>query len=121
MLLSHEQVLEDDLSSYQPTPLPLLHHLSISTLRQQLRGRNYPGLPFVTSFCSVGDSRCFAELQGQSAKEIIPAISQAIGFQPAKEGRVERSIEDQFLDYLRSKRLLLILDNFEQLMDGVLC
>jgi DNA-binding SARP family transcriptional activator/predicted ATPase len=55
----------------------------------------------------------------ESLTEIVPAICQAITFQPADESQVGRSIERQLLGYLRRKRLLLIIDNFEQLLDGV--
>jgi predicted ATPase len=55
----------------------------------------------------------------ESPTEIVPALCQALGFQPADEGRAGRSIEGQLLDYLRRKRVLLIIDNFEQLLDGV--
>jgi len=55
----------------------------------------------------------------ESTTEIVPALCLSLGFQPADESRVERSIEEQLLDYLQRKRLLLIIDNFEQLLDGV--
>ena len=50
---------------------------------------------------------------------IVPAICHSLGFQPADEDRTGRSIERQLLDYLRRKQLLLIIDNFEQLLAGV--
>lgn len=66
------------------------------------------------------DGVYFAALQAiESAAEIVPALCQAIGFQPANETRDGRSSERQLLDYLRRQRLLLVIDNFEQLMDGV--
>jgi len=55
----------------------------------------------------------------ESPTEIVPALCQATGFQPAGESRTGRSTETQLLDYLRRKRLLLIIDNFEQLLAGV--
>ena len=54
----------------------------------------------------------------ESPGEIVPALCQALRFQPLDEGREGRSGKRQLLDYLRRKRLLLILDNFEQLLDG---
>ncbi len=55
----------------------------------------------------------------ESPSEIIPALCQALDFQPAEESRVGRTTEAQLLDFLRRKQLLLIVDNFEQLLDGV--
>jgi DNA-binding SARP family transcriptional activator/predicted ATPase len=55
----------------------------------------------------------------ESAAEIIPAICHALCFQPASEARAGLSIEGQLLDFLSRKRLLLIIDNFEQLMSAV--
>lgn len=54
----------------------------------------------------------------ESPAGIVPALCQALGFQPADESQAGRSIEEQLLDYLRHKRLLLIIDNFEQLIAG---
>ena len=66
------------------------------------------------------DGVFFVPLQAvESPTEIVPALCQALGFQPSDEGRAGRSIERQLLDYLRRKRLLLIVDNFEQLLNGV--
>ncbi len=55
----------------------------------------------------------------ESPGEIVPAIYRALGFQPSDETRTGRSIEEQLLDYLHRKRLLLIIDNFEHLLAGV--
>jgi predicted ATPase len=55
----------------------------------------------------------------ESPTELVPALCRAIGFQPAEESRAGRSAEQQLIDHLRRKRLLLIIDNFEQLMDKV--
>ena len=51
----------------------------------------------------------------QNISEMVPAIAAALGFSfpPGGEPR------QQLLDYLRAKRLLLILDNFEHLLEGV--
>jgi len=51
--------------------------------------------------------------------EIFCAIAEVLPFQDHQDGR---SLYDQFCDYLRekhAKRFLLILDNFEHLLDGV--
>ncbi len=55
----------------------------------------------------------------ESPTEIVPAVCQALGFQPADETRAKLSIEGQLLNHLRRKRMLLIIDNFEQLLAGV--
>lgn len=66
------------------------------------------------------DGVFFAPLQAiESPAEIVPALCQAVGFQPADETRDGRPAERQLLDHLRRQRLLLVIDNFEQLMDGV--
>jgi predicted ATPase/DNA-binding CsgD family transcriptional regulator len=45
---------------------------------------------------------------------LVPAIAQAVGLTPYSEG----DLHDQLLDYLQEKTLLLLLDNFEHLLDG---
>jgi hypothetical protein len=45
---------------------------------------------------------------------IVPAIAQAVGLTPYSEG----DLQQQLLDYLAEKTLLLILDNFEHVLDG---
>jgi predicted ATPase/DNA-binding SARP family transcriptional activator len=50
-----------------------------------------------------------------SMEAVVPAVAQALGFS-FHEGREPQR---QLLDYLRQKALLLILDNFEHLLDGV--
>lgn len=47
---------------------------------------------------------------------IVPAIADATGFQFAPD---HRTPAQQLLDFLRHKRLLLVLDNFEHLLDDV--
>ncbi len=66
------------------------------------------------------DGVFFAALQAvESPSGIVPALCQAVGFQPADQSRDGRSAEQQLIDYLRRRQLLLVIDNFEQLMDGV--
>ncbi len=50
-----------------------------------------------------------------ASRNIIPAVAEAIGCQFQQNGRSQRQ---QVLDYLESKQTLLILDNFEHLIDG---
>ncbi len=51
-------------------------------------------------------------------QHIVPAVAEAISFGFQSEGE-SRSARQQLLDYLRAKRMLLIFDNFEHLLDGV--
>jgi predicted ATPase/class 3 adenylate cyclase/tetratricopeptide (TPR) repeat protein len=60
-----------------------------------------------------------------SPRSIVPTIAEALNFQiesgKGKEigaGGETRSPKQQLLDYVRSKRLLLIMDNFEHLLEG---
>jgi predicted ATPase/DNA-binding SARP family transcriptional activator len=57
----------------------------------------------------------------QSVEAILPTVAQAVGlsFRGATEGEIEVEPRQQLLDYLRRKHILLILDNFEHLLDGV--
>ncbi len=58
----------------------------------------------------------FASLAAiQSVEGIVRAVAQAMGFQfsPGSDTR------QQLLDYLREKRMLLVLDNWEHLLEGV--
>lgn len=50
---------------------------------------------------------------------IIPAIAEAIGYRFEAEGQAGHSTRTQLLNYLRGRQLLLVLDNFENLLDGV--
>ncbi|MGD9100534.1 MAG: BTAD domain-containing putative transcriptional regulator [Anaerolineae bacterium] len=56
-----------------------------------------------------------------SVEAIVPTVARALGFSfYASEGGA-RQVEprQQLLDYVRQKSLLLIMDNFEHLLDGV--
>jgi len=60
-----------------------------------------------------------------SPSSILPALAEAMYFQiGSSEGRglgigaETRTPKKQLLDYLRSKRLLLVMDNFEHLLEG---
>jgi predicted ATPase/class 3 adenylate cyclase len=45
---------------------------------------------------------------------VLPAVAQALGLPEATRG----SAEDALVDHLRDKRLLLVTDNFEQVLEG---
>jgi predicted ATPase/DNA-binding SARP family transcriptional activator len=49
-----------------------------------------------------------------SVDSIVPTVAEALGFRFYEEGEPRQ----QLLDYLRQKRMLLILDNFEHLVEG---
>ncbi|HZD10750.1 MAG TPA: LuxR C-terminal-related transcriptional regulator, partial [Candidatus Binatia bacterium] len=49
---------------------------------------------------------------------IVPALAQALDFKPVADPGERRSERQQLLDYLQDKELLLLLDNFEHLLDG---
>jgi predicted ATPase/DNA-binding SARP family transcriptional activator len=62
------------------------------------------------------DGVFFAPLASlQSADALVPSIAKALDFSFYRE---EERPRQQLLNYLREKRLLLILDNFEHLVDG---
>lgn len=52
----------------------------------------------------------------RSSEHIVPAIAEALTFQFQADNRPP---QQQLLDYLRDKQILLLLDNFEHLLDGV--
>jgi predicted ATPase/transcriptional regulator with XRE-family HTH domain len=52
----------------------------------------------------------------RSSAHIVPAIAEALSFPLQVE---KRSPKEQLLDYLRHKKMMLVLDNFEHLLDGV--
>ena len=57
----------------------------------------------------------------QSVEAILPTVAQAVGlsFRGATQGEMEVEPRQQLLDYLHQKQMLLVLDNFEHLLDGV--
>jgi len=60
---------------------------------------------------------CFVALAPLRASEhIVPAIADALHFRFQADNRLPKA---QLLDYLRHKQLLLVLDNFEHLSDGI--
>lgn len=54
----------------------------------------------------------------ETATGLVPTIANTLGLQLESGGPTNsgRSAQEQLLDYLRAKRLLLLLDNFEQLL-----
>jgi predicted ATPase/DNA-binding SARP family transcriptional activator len=68
----------------------------------------------------VTDGVFFAPLARLSdADQIVPSIAEALNFRLGGGERDTRTPRQQVLDYLWEKRLLLILDNFEHLLEGV--
>ncbi len=64
------------------------------------------------------DGVFFVPLAALAAPEhIVPAVAEGLGFQ-LKTGQQTRSPEQQVCDYLEAKALLLILDNYEHLLEG---
>jgi len=65
---------------------------------------------------SFSDGVYFVDLAPiSSADAIVPSIAEALGFHFQQDGREPHQ---QMLDFLRSKALLLILDNFEHVADA---
>lgn len=64
---------------------------------------------------SFADGACFVSLAAiRDAELLFPAIAQELTLQDA-----DRSWKEQMWEFLREKQLLLILDNFEQLLPAV--
>ncbi|MBL8130670.1 MAG: protein kinase, partial [Anaerolineae bacterium] len=64
------------------------------------------------------DGASFVELAPlDDASLIVPAVADAVGCSFQADGR---SPTDQLLDFLSEKRMLLVLDNFEHILDGAL-
>ncbi len=63
----------------------------------------HPDGVFFVPLASITDSR-----------QIAPAVLESLGLQDAGSGQPE----ERLADYLRERRVLLVLDNFEQLADG---
>ena len=53
------------------------------------------------------------------ASQMVSALADAFSFQLAGGSQDPRPPKQQILDYLREKQLLLLMDNFEHLLDGV--
>jgi predicted ATPase/DNA-binding SARP family transcriptional activator len=57
----------------------------------------------------------------ESAQALVPAVAKTLGFSfySGAAGSAGPDPQRQLLDYLRPKRLLLLMDNFEHLLEGV--
>ncbi|MEM7117925.1 MAG: AAA family ATPase [Chloroflexota bacterium] len=70
--------------------------------------RQFPNGIFFVPLASLNDP-----------EQIVLAVAEALHFPLESGGQGRRTAKQQVLDYLRKKQLLLILDNFEHLLDGV--
>lgn len=75
-------------------------HLAIEAARNQLD--QFPHGVYFVSLASI-----------ETLEALVVAIAEALNFSFYREGPPQQ----QLIDYLRQKRLLLVLDNFEQLLD----
>ncbi|MBN1936725.1 MAG: hypothetical protein JW934_18840 [Anaerolineae bacterium] len=121
-LIGRENELAQVLERLQDPACRLLTLLGLGGM-----GKTHLALEAATRLLSVSpafpDGIYIVPLVGVSSAEgIMPAIAEAIGFSfssgmlTAGTGRPPRP---QLTDYLRQKKVLLILDNFEHLLDGV--
>jgi predicted ATPase/DNA-binding SARP family transcriptional activator len=53
-----------------------------------------------------------------SVDHIVPAMAEALDFPMDSGGQQTRTPRRQILDYLRRKQMLIVMDNFEHLLDG---
>ena len=82
--------------------------LALAVAEKQLHGVE-PAFP---------DGVCFVPLARLSASdEMAPAVAEALNFRLGGPGE-SRSGRQQVLDYVREKRMLLVLDNFEHLLSS---
>ncbi|MBL8152655.1 MAG: AAA family ATPase [Anaerolineae bacterium] len=65
---------------------------------------------------SFSDGACFVPLAAASSDSLVTAVAAALGLPPQRDLSPTR----QLLDFLRDKSLLLVLDNFEHLLDQAL-
>ena len=79
--------------------------LALAVAEAQLSQSRFIGGIFFVSLAHLSESEA-----------IIPAIAEAVGYPFQGDGR---SPQQQLLDYFREKQQLLILDNFEHLLEGV--
>lgn len=83
--------------------------LAYAAARQQLERRPAPFADGVYAVSLVASD---------SPAEIVPAIADALDLVSADGAQGEDAELDQLVDYLREKEILLVLDNFEHLLDG---
>jgi ATP-dependent Clp protease ATP-binding subunit ClpA len=82
-------------------------------------GKTRLGLQVATELIEdFADGVCFVPLAPISDTElVVPTIAQAVGLREAED----QLLTNLLYDYLRHKHLLLLLDNFEQVVDAALC
>lgn len=62
------------------------------------------------------DGVCFIPLASYTAAiQIVPAVAAALRYTPVSDGR---SLRQQIIDFVETKHLLMVLDNFEHVLDG---
>jgi predicted ATPase/DNA-binding SARP family transcriptional activator len=93
--------------------LEVAHALVASTAQPSASGEP----PCISSALPFADGVYFVALAPlKAAAHIVPTIAEAIHFQFQADGRLP---QQQLLDYLAEKQLLLVLDNVEHLLDSV--
>jgi predicted ATPase/tetratricopeptide (TPR) repeat protein/DNA-binding XRE family transcriptional regulator len=81
--------------------------LAVATAENQLAARRFAhGVTFV-SLASLNEPG-----------EIVSALADALNFPLDTHSQQQRSAKRQVLDYLRQKQMLIVLDNFDHLLDG---
>jgi predicted ATPase/class 3 adenylate cyclase len=82
--------------------------LALAVAERQLRSERFADGVFFVALAPVG-----------ATEHIITTLANALAFPLATGGPQIRTPRQQVLDYLRTKQLLLVLDNCEHLLDGV--
>ncbi|MFQ5943559.1 MAG: protein kinase, partial [Anaerolineales bacterium] len=84
-------------------------------------GKTRLALEVATSVLSSAHSNGFSDgvyfvplASLQSVDGIVPAVAEALGLRFSKEGEIHQ----QLIDHLRQKSMLLLLDNFDHLVEG---
>ncbi len=79
--------------------------LAIAVAKRQLQRRHFPDGIFFVPLAPLS-----------SAARIVPAVAQIVGLKLQGEGKTPANL--QLLNHLRSKKMLLLFDNFEHLLEG---
>jgi predicted ATPase len=82
--------------------------LALAVAERQLRSERFADGAFFVALAPVG-----------APEHIITTLADALAFPLATGGPQTHTPRQQVLDYLRTKQLLLVLDNCEHLLDGV--
>ncbi|HLY25105.1 MAG TPA: protein kinase, partial [Aggregatilineales bacterium] len=73
----------------------------------------------LANFADAGDGVYFVGLAPLNSPDlIVSTVAQAVGFQFSSGQGETRDPQQQLLDYLREKTMLLVVDNFEHILDG---